>query len=517
MKSATAPRHGPTHPELDRPLRLLLLEDSPLDAELISAQLEESGFRLEITRVDSHAGFNEALSGCRFDLILSDYHVPGFDGVAALAAAHLACPDVPFLFVSGALGEEKAIELLKRGATDYVLKDRLERLVPSVQRALREASERVERRRAEERLRERERTMSTLMSNLPGMAFRCAPQPPWPFEFASEGCVALTGWRPEDFYAGGPVTWASIMYPEDRARLIHEAETTSCEQRQFTRTYRIRTREGEERWVWCRVVALMGANGTVESVEGFVTDITQQKEAEEEVRRRGEFEQQLIGIVSHDLRNPLNAIILGAATLLRREGLDDKSSNSVRRILSSADRATRMIRDLLDFTQVRLSGGIPVAVKPLDFHAHAGQVLEELEHTHPTRTLRLTREGDTHGEWDPDRVAQVITNLVGNALKYSPAGTPVEIRTRGEGDTVVLEVHNQGEPISPERLPHLFKPLSRGAGKVDMETRSIGLGLYIVESIVRAHGGSIAVRSTPEEGTLFTVTLPRRVPPGRRP
>lgn len=491
------------------PLSLLLLEDSPLDAELIAARLEEGGLSFELTRVDSHAGFNEALARRRFDLILSDYNVPGFDGVAALAAAHLARPDVPFLFVSGAMGEERAIELLKRGATDYVLKDRLERLVPSVERALHEAREKAERRLAEERLKERERTLSTLMGNLPGMAFRCASERPWFFEFASEGCLALTGWRPEAFYAGGEVTWASIVHPEDIERVEREAQAAFASRRQLTSTYRIRARNGELRWVWSRSVGQYRPDGTMAFIEGFATDITQQKAAEEEIQRRSEFEQQLLGIVSHDLRNPLNAIVLGAATLLKREGLDEKSTQSVRRILRSAERATRMIRDLLDFTQVRLGGGIPIESRPLELAAHAEQVLEELEHLHPEHRLELTHEGDTRGEWDPDRVAQIITNLVGNGLKYSAPGTKVRVRTRGEGQVVVLEVHNCGEPIAPTLLPRLFKPLSRGAGKVDMETRSIGLGLYIVDSIVRAHGGTIEVKSTLEEGTLFTVRLPR--------
>ncbi|MDY7226108.1 sensor histidine kinase [Hyalangium rubrum] len=515
-KSAAAERRS-IPPEPDSPLAILLLEDSPLDAELISARLEEGGLSFKLTRVDSHVGLNEALSGCRFDLILSDYNLPGFDGVAALSAAHLACPEVPFIFVSGALGEEKAIELLKRGATDYVLKDRLERLVPSVERALREAREKSDRRRAEEQLRERERTLSTLMGNLPGMVFRCNPNLPWLFEFASEGSLALTGWRPEDFYAGGEVTWASIMFPEDVKRLEPELKVALAERRPYSATFRIRTRQGEQRWVWVRSSAQYQPDGTIAFVEGFATDITQQKQAEEEVRQRTEFEQQLLGIVSHDLRNPLNAIMLGAATLLRREGLDDKSTNSVRRILGSAERATRMIRDLLDFTQVRLGGGIPVERKPLDLHAHAAQVLEELEHTHPDRKLELSQQGDTHGEWDPDRIAQVITNLVGNALKYSAPNTVVGVKTRDEGDTVVLEVHNWGEPIAVELMGNLFKPLSRGAAKVDMQTRSIGLGLYIVASIVRGHGGAISVSSTVEGGTLFSVRLPRSAPAGRSP
>jgi signal transduction histidine kinase len=175
-----------------------------------------------------------------------------------------------------------------------------------------------------------------------------------------------------------------------------------------------------------------------------------------------------------------------------------------------------MIRDLLDFTQARFAGGIPVAVQPVDLHDVVTQVVEELEHTHPERTLRLTREGDTRGAWDPDRIAQVVANLASNAIKYSPSDTPVTVRTRGEEEAVVLEVHNGGAPIAPELLPHLFKPLSRGVAKVDVQTRSIGLGLFIVDSIVRAHGGRIDVRSSEAEGTTLTVRLPRE-PPGPTP
>jgi phosphoserine phosphatase RsbU/P len=511
--SSAAVRDHRSASESAEPLRILLLEDSRADAELIAARLEDAGLCFEIERVDSHAGFNGALTRGRFDIILSDYNVPGFDGTAALAAARLACPEVPFLVVSGALGDEKAIDLLKRGATDYVLKDRLERLAPSVQRALREAKDKAERARAEAQLHERERTLSTLIENLPGMAFRCSPHPPWPFEFASEGCLALTGYRPEDFYANGTVTWAAIMHPDDRERVAAEAAEAFGERRQLTVTYRIRTQQGGERWVWDRSLARYASDGTLQCVEGFASDITQQRLAEQEIKQRAEFEQQLIGIVSHDLRNPLNAITLGAEMVLLRNELTPKNGEAVRRILSNAQRAARMIRDLLDFTQARLGGGIPVERKPLDLHAHAGLVLGELQHLHSDRKLDLRREGDTRGEWDPDRIAQVIINLVGNALKYSPPDTPVTVSVRGGADQVILEVHNYGEAIAPELLPHLFTPLSRGAGKVDMQTRSIGLGLFIVDSIVKGHGGRVSARSAAEVGTTFSVELPRLAQP----
>lgn len=369
-------------PESDsQPLRLLLLEDSKLDARIIVAELEQSALTFEVTRVETRGRFLEALRSHAFDLILSDYNVPGFAGEEALALAVEHCPQTPFLFVSGSLGEHTAIDLLKRGATDYVLKDRLERLVPSVQRALRENREKLERRRAEETLRE-----------------------------------------------------------------------------------------------------------------------------------RVEFEQQLIGIVSHDLRNPLNAITLGASVLLKREGLNEASTTSVRRILASAERAGRMIRDLLDFTQARLGEGLPITPREVELHSLAEQVVDEFEHSHPEREIVLSscNAQQTLGEWDPDRVAQALTNLVSNALAYSPKDSPVTLRCFGDAQQGGFEVHNFGPPIAADRIPHIFKPLSRGVTGVGLQTRSIGLGLFIVESIARAHRGSITVRSTEGEGTTFTLSLPRQ-------
>ncbi len=133
-------------------MRILLLEDSVLDAELVSATLADGGIECEIVRVETRADFVAAIAGDSFDLILADYSLPAFDGMSALSIALEQCPEVPFIFVSGSIGEERAIESLKSGAVDYVLKDRLSRLVPAVRRALREAEERIERQRAQEAL-----------------------------------------------------------------------------------------------------------------------------------------------------------------------------------------------------------------------------------------------------------------------------------------------------------------------------------------------------------------------------
>jgi signal transduction histidine kinase/CheY-like chemotaxis protein len=236
----------------------------------------------------------------------------------------------------------------------------------------------------------------------------------------------------------------------------------------------------------------------------------QQQRDQEELRRRTEFEQQLIGIVSHDLRNPLGAITMAAGLLQATPGLNERQLKAVHRIASSCERATRLIRDFLDFTQARLGTGIPLKPRAMDLHDVTRHVVDEVRQAHPTREVQLETTGEGQGEWDPDRIAQVLTNLVGNALAYSPPHTPVRVTASSEPGFALLQVHNQGTPISPEMLPRLFEPLTRGAPTEGQHSRSIGLGLYIVREILRGHGGSVEVSSSVETGTTFRVRLPRR-------
>jgi signal transduction histidine kinase len=242
-----------------------------------------------------------------------------------------------------------------------------------------------------------------------------------------------------------------------------------------------------------------------------IEDITLKRRLEADARRRVEFEQQLVGIVSHDLRNPLNVITLSATTLLRRPGLDEQQTRLLTRLLGSAERANRLIRDLLDFTRARLGGGIPIASKSIELHGLVRQVVDEAAVSHPGRRILVEARGDGQGEWDPDRLAQVVMNLVNNALTYGPAEAPVRVSSLGEEGWVELAVHNEGPPIPEELRPHLFEPLRRGVDEAGAATRSIGLGLYIVRTLVQAHGGTVSVDSRSEVGTTFTVRLPRRL------
>ncbi|PTL84911.1 ATP-binding protein [Vitiosangium sp. GDMCC 1.1324] len=252
-------------------------------------------------------------------------------------------------------------------------------------------------------------------------------------------------------------------------------------------------------------------DGTLLGLAGVVLEITDRKRAEEELRRAAEFRERLLGIVSHDLRNPLNAILLSSNALIRSEGIPEPQMKSVRRIITSAERMARMIADLLDFTRGRLGGGIPVAPRPVNLRLLCRQVLEELEAGNPGRLLRMEAQGNLQGEWDPDRLSQVLGNLGGNALAYSFEDASVDVVLHDEGEAVLIEVHNQGRPIPEELLPRIFEPFRRATeDSAGQHASGLGLGLYISRQIVQSHGGTLDVRSSKEEGTTFIVRLPRQ-------
>jgi PAS domain S-box-containing protein len=256
-------------------------------------------------------------------------------------------------------------------------------------------------------------------------------------------------------------------------------------------------------------MGLFGEEGKLVRMAVIMRDLRALKRQFEQERQRADFERQLIGMVSHDLRNPLNAILLSAAVLGHQQGLNEDTAKFVVRIQSTAQRAGRMIRDLLDFTQARLSGGIPVSRRAVDLREVVQTALDEVQAAHPGKRMETAHEGDVRGEWDSDRLIQVVENLVSNAVTYGLPATPVRIATRADAESVTLSVNNEGPPIPEEKLAGIFEPLQRATDTVDKASRSVGLGLYIVKQLVNAHGGTVWATSSLAEGTTFTVRLPR--------
>src|ERR1700730_13212044 len=256
-------------------LRILHLEDDVRDTELVQATLEGEGIPSDLTRVESEQDFLVALKRENLDLILADYTLPSFDGLSALRIAQQHSPEVPFIFVSGTLGEDVAIEALKTGATDYVLKMRLARLGPAVNRALREARERAERKRAEEAVRQSEKQLRDLIETIPAMAF--VTRPDGSSEFASRPWIEYSGLSAEQTAGSG---WEVTLHPDDVEPHLAKWRDSRATGQPFENEARHRNAHGNYRWLLVRAVPLRDEQGNVLKWYGALTDIEDRKRAE---------------------------------------------------------------------------------------------------------------------------------------------------------------------------------------------------------------------------------------------
>jgi signal transduction histidine kinase len=247
-----------------------------------------------------------------------------------------------------------------------------------------------------------------------------------------------------------------------------------------------------------------------------ITDVSGHKAAEREreariaeMERAVRFGEMFAGMLGHDLRNPLSAIMT-AAELIARRAETDKISGPARRVISSAERMSRMISQLLDFTRIRLGGGLPLERTRCDLNETCRAIIDELEPVYAC-PMRLSCSGDGCGTWDRDRLSQMISNLAANACQHGTEGFPIDVVIDGEAaDYVRFEVRNEGV-VPPSLLPFVFEPLRQANDTAQRSgpASGLGLGLYITQQIVLAHGGTIHVESEAATGTRFIVTLPR--------
>lgn len=241
-------------------------------------------------------------------------------------------------------------------------------------------------------------------------------------------------------------------------------------------------------------------------------------------KRVDDSRQMFLAILSHDLRNPLSTIRT-AAYLVALQNEDQATADAIQMINRSTDVMVRLISDLIDFSSSGLGRAMPLNREPVDLEILCREVIDAYRTTHPDRVLRFCSDGDVNGVWDVGRIRQVISNLLGNAVQHGAPDGPITLSATSESTpsaasgaadaVVMLSVHNEGPPIPPELLPTLFDPLKRYATQESVAQRtpgSIGLGLYIVREIVAANGGTVSVTSTAEEGTTFTVFIPRLLP-----
>ncbi len=219
-----------------------------------------------------------------------------------------------------------------------------------------------------------------------------------------------------------------------------------------------------------------------------------------------------LAILGHDLRNPLATTLMASRFIMEAAEMDDKYASAASRIHHAGQRMNRLVIDLIDYTRTNLGSSMPIIVKQVDLDNLCTEALAEQKVAHPGYQFELVSLGDCTGRWDDNRIAQVLSNLLGNAVQYGHKAEKIVLRLHPHPDHVLLCVENRGKLIPPEKINTVFEPLVRLAGD-DAEQggpgNSLGIGMYIAREIVHAHGGTISVTSTEEKGTVFSLTLPR--------
>lgn len=320
------------------------------------------------------------------------------------------------------------------------------------------------------------------------------------FQSVSPAFDRLFGYRPVDLVGR---SFMDFVHPADRestadvvVKLIDGVRISRFENRW-------RGCDGRYRWVsW---------DASVPYDDGLVYasgwDVTQEKARMLEVEELLTSEQHLIGIVSHDLRNPISAVAMGAQALLRHKDNPERIERIAHRIAGSCEKAERLIHNMLDFTQARSGRGLSVQLAQMDLVDVTARTVEEVQAAHPERRIQLCASSNVPIVGDKDRIGQVVGNLLSNACKYSSAQGFVRVTIEHDASDVILKVHNDGDPIPPEVMPYLFKPYRRGT-HTGHKQRNVGLGLFIVREIVARHGGTVDVESAPTLGTTVRIILP---------
>ena len=493
---------------MSKPLRVLIVEDSEDDAELLVYQLERNGYDVISQRVDTQITMSLALAPGEWDIILADYSLPNFSATAALKVLQETGLDLPFIIVSGNIGDGIAVAAMKAGAHDYLLKHNLARLVPAVERELQEAANRSLLKESEDRW------QLALLGSNDGI---------WDWNIKTNSVFFSQRWKTMLGYEDQEIAnnfdeLSKRVHPDDLAH-FQQAINDHLQQKthSYNIEYRIQCQDGSYKWILSRGRGLWDQEGPVRVV-GSHTDISDRKQMEVTLRQQAEYladanrlKDEFLGIISHELRTPLNAIV-GWVDLLRTRKLDSNMANSA---LETIDRNTKalhqLIEDILEVSRT-IQGKLRLSVATVNLVEIVEASLATVQIAADAKKIQLKANLDgAAGSMvgDADRLQQVIYNLLSNAVKFTPSGGSVQVQLARVADKMEIKVSDTGIGIKPEFIPYVFDRFLQADSTSTRYYGGLGIGLAIVRHIVELHGGTVNVESVGENrGTTFTINFP---------
>jgi PAS domain S-box-containing protein len=366
---------------------------------------------------------------------------------------------------------------------------------------LRDITERIT---AEQALQESQRTLSTLISNLPGMVYRFKNDSDRTIEFVSGRCQGLTGYAPEDFIVKRSVSYGrDLIAKEDQERVWSDVQLANKEKRPYQLSYTLNSPDGSKKWVWEQGCGVFTPDGTVAALEGYVFDVTQVRNLEEQLRKTERLAElgTLASGMAHEIGTPMN-VILGRAELLMRKTTDETAKRGLETIVTQVERITKIMNQLLSFARKR-----PVERRPLDLSVVIKDILEVVQERMKSNNIQTQinlAPSVPEVFADPDQMSQVLLNLILNACQALPEGGTIRIGLQSHFPNVELTIADSGDGIPKENVSRLFDPFftTKPVGE------GTGLGLTVVHGIIQEHDGSISVDSEPGKGATFRILLP---------